>query len=121
MVKAKYSARMVISGLKEETHLFAESMREQSEAFLEKASDVLSDVENLTIHVKSTGKGNARKFELYSFLSLKKATLHAKASGRKLNLVLRDLFDKLLREARKQKSFRDKGKKHREHMVEPEI
>jgi len=80
-------------------------------AFLEKAEKLLSDIEGITIHVKSSGRGKTEKFELHSLLSLPRTTLHAEASGRKLNFVLQDLFEELLVEARKQKSLKDSRKK----------
>ncbi|MFH1056872.1 MAG: hypothetical protein V1717_03705 [Candidatus Micrarchaeota archaeon] len=103
--------KVIISGLKRENKMFQESIQEEANAFLGKASKLLDDVEGITIHVKTSGRGNATKFELHSLLSLKKATIRAQAAGRKLNLVLQNLFDELLYEARKQKSFRDAGKR----------
>ena len=105
------SPKIVISGLKRENEVFKESIQEEAEAFLVKATEFLSDVESIIIHVKSSGRGNAAKFELHSLLSLPNASIRAKAVGRKLNLVLKDLFDLLLREARKKKSKRDDARK----------
>ncbi|HIH20800.1 TPA: hypothetical protein HA244_06030 [Candidatus Micrarchaeota archaeon] len=113
----KQGPRVVISGLKRENNVFRESIQEEADAFLEKASAILGDLEGVTIHVKSSGRGKASKFELHSLLSLKHSTITAKAGGRQLNFVLKNLFDGLMREARKQKSKRDKGKKHRDRMV----
>ena len=113
----KQGPRVIISGLKRENQVFRESIQEEADAFLEKASALLGDLEGVTIHVKSSGRGKTSKFELHSLLSLKQSTITAKAAGRKLNFVLKNLFDEMLNEARKHKNKRDKGKKHRERMV----
>jgi ribosome-associated translation inhibitor RaiA len=103
----------MVSGLKGGDKVFQASIQEEAKAFLEKAEKLLSDVEGVTIHVKSSGRGKTEKFELHSLLSLPRTTLYAEASGRKLNFVLQDLFDEMLIEARKHKSLKDSGKKEK--------
>lgn len=106
--------RVIISGLKRENKVFRESIQEEADAFLDKALHLLDDIDAVTIHVKSSGRGDNTKFELHSLVSLPRATITAKAGGRKLNLVLKNLFDELLKESRKHKNIRDKNKRHRE-------
>ncbi|HLC38390.1 MAG TPA: hypothetical protein VJI71_02970 [Candidatus Norongarragalinales archaeon] len=107
----KARTKIVVSGLKGGDRVFQASVQDEAKAFLEKAEKLLSDIEGITIHVKSSGRGKTEKFELHSLLSLPRTTLHAEASGRKLNFVLQDLFEELLVEARKQKSLKDSRKK----------
>ncbi len=114
LFKKSQTPRVVVSGLKKDAKVFQESVEEEANAFVDKASRVLDDVEGITIHVKSSGIGKTEKFELHGLLSSRNASFHAQASGRKLNFVLKNLFDELLSEARKHKSRIVKGKKGRE-------
>lgn len=114
-------AKIMVSGLKHENKFFKESIQAEAESFTSKALRVVPSVDALHIHVKSSGKGKTSKFEIHGLLTANEVDFHAQASGRKLNLVLNDLFDGLLAEARKKKGVRDKGKKQRERfMVEVE-
>ena len=104
-------AKITVSGFKKEQHVFQKSVEEEAQVFLGHAEKLLHDIEGLNVHAKISGKGNTAKYELHSLLSLPKTTIHAKAAGRKLNLVLDDLFEELLTEARKHKSKADRGKR----------
>lgn len=109
--------RVMVSGLKNENRFFKESVVSEAEMFLSKASKVMDSVDGVHVHVKSSGKGKTSKFEIHGLLSARGADFHAQANGRELNFVLKDLFDELLKEARKKKGVRDKGKKHRERFM----
>jgi len=111
LFKRANTPKIVVSGLKHDAKLFQQSIQEEAEAFAGKASKVLDDVENVTVHAKISGLGKTEKFELYGLLSARNVSFHASASGRKLNFVLKDLFDELFAEARKHKSKLVKGKK----------
>lgn len=112
--------KVVISGLKKDAKFFQESIQEEASDFVDKASKVINEIDGITIHVKSSGIGKTEKFELHGLLSARNIDFHAKSSGRKLNLVLKDLFDELMAEVRKRKSKLIKGKKGRESTVEVE-
>ena len=111
LFKRARTQKIVVSGLKHDAKLFQESIQEKAEAFAGKASKVLDEVDNVTIHAKISGLGNTEKFELFGLLSARNASFRAKATGRKLNFVLKDLFDELLAEARKHKNKLVNGKK----------
>jgi len=103
---APHSEDVIISGFHKEEKFFAESVREECNAFLAKIRRE-TDVRSLELRMKYSQHGQSRLFDVRVVARLSdKGPLHASASARELNLAIRRAFAEIAAQASRVSSFK---------------
>jgi|GEM_PF-1707585 len=101
------SEDVIISGFLKEEKVFAESVREECNAFLAKIRRE-TDVRSLELRMKNAQHGKSRLFDVRVTARLENpgSNLHAQASARELNLAIRRAFAEIAAQASRIASFK---------------
>lgn len=97
---APHSEDVIISGFHKEEKVFAESVREECNAFLAKIRRE-TNVRSLELRMKYSQHGKSRLFDVRVTARLADSSdnLHAAASARELNLAIRRAFAEIAAQA----------------------
>ncbi|MFA6329890.1 MAG: hypothetical protein WCX64_04390 [Candidatus Micrarchaeia archaeon] len=104
---APQSEDVIISGFHREEKVFAESVREECNTFLEKLRRE-TGVRSLELRMKSALHGKSRLFDVRVTARLEdpNGNLHAQASARELNLAIRRAFAEVAAQASRIAGFK---------------
>ena len=101
------SEDVIISGFNKDEKFFAESVREECNAFLSKIRRE-TGVRSLEVRMKYSQHGKSRLFDVrvIARLAERQGDLHAQASARELNLAIRRAFAEIAAQASRTASYK---------------